>query len=403
MNRIFLLFSSCVFLLSCGPKSATAPPELVVGMLAPKTGIMAPHGESMEMGVQVAAQTLNSRGGVLGKNVRVVVLDTQSDPAAAAQRARELIGRDKVSLLLGTGLSSETLAVIPISTGAKVPFIYSMDGECKTCAIGNPQQASHFVWGAGFTERMVVKPFLSYLADQVLPKHTKSLIYLLGGDYVYPRATNEFARTTAEAMGFKIIGDEYTDVSTTDYTPVIRRIMNSKADLLLVTNPGSAAATFMRQAQQLGLPKRMLISGFATFAQEAVGEMGTASEGVVYANRYTDLLPGQTNADFVAAFRSKYPGKPLLPGPTVAAGGYGALMVGAAAFQKAGTTTDPEAFYQAMRGLKLDLPQGEIVVDPDNNIFRQNMYLLKVSKQKYEVIGNLGQQTHPGFEGCSVK
>jgi urea transport system substrate-binding protein len=382
-------------------KPAGSSGEIVVGMLAPKTGVMAPHGESMEMGVRVAEKYLNDHGGILGRHVKVVVLDTQSDPAMAAQRARELIDRDKVSLLLGTGLSSETLAVIPVSVSARVPFIYSMDGELKTCAAGNHSQVSHLVWGAGFTERMIVKPFLDYLVKSVLPKGRKSKVYLLGGDYVYPRATNEFARKTAQDMGLTIAGDEYTDVSTSDYTPVIRRIMDSDADLLLVTNPGSAAATFMRQAKQLGLDKHMVVSGFATFAQEAVGEMGNSSEGVVYANRYTDLLPGGANADFLAVYRAMYPNQPLLPGPTVAAGGYGALIVAAAAYQKAGST-DPDAFYKAMSGLKLNLPQGDVAVDPANNIFQQHMYLLRVAGQKYHVIADLGLQKHPGLEGCSV-
>lgn len=387
---------------SPAPAAPATPNPLRVGMLAPLTGVMAPHGESMNMGVLIAEQVLNEQGGVLGRPVKVIVLDTQSDPAVAAQRAAELIEKDKVALLLGTGLSSETLAVIPVSTRAKVPFIYSMDGEVKTCAIGNPSQVSQLVWGAGFTERMIVGPFLDYLATSVLKKGTKSRIYFLGGDYVYPRITNQFARETAEKMGFRTAGEEYVDVATTDYSPVIRRILNSKADLLLVTNPGSAAATFMRQAKQLGLDKKVTISGFATFAQEAVGEMGTASEGVVYANRYTDLLPGDVNAAFVAKFREKYPDLPLLPGPTVAGGGYGALMVAARAFNMAGSA-EPSAFARAMSGLTLDLPQGQITVDSANNIFRQHMYLLRVAKQKYEVIVDLGMQTHPDLQGCSVQ
>lgn len=375
---------------------------LRVGLLAPKTGVMAGHGESMEMGVRVAVSALNERGGVLGKNVGVTVLDTQSDPGIAAQRARELVDKHNVQIVIGTGLSSETLAVIPITTKANVPFIYSMDGELKTCKPGNPREVSNLVWGAGFTERMIVKPFLSYLASDVLKKSEKLKIYLLGGDYVYPRTTNQFAKQTAEEMGFSVVGDEYADVSTNDYTPVIRRIAQSGADLLLVTNPGSAAAAFMRQAKQLQLDKQMLISGFATFAQEAVSEMGNASEGAIYANRYTDLLENEVNKEFVAQFRKMYPGKPLLPGPTVAAGGYGSLIVAANAFDIAGSF-DAKKFADAMRGLKMNLPQGSIEVDPANNIFRQHMYLLRVHDQKYEVISDLGMQTHPGLTGCSVK
>src|SRR5581483_4025272 len=275
MHRLTLLtlFGLSTILAACSqqksPAGAASPPTtvatqpVVIGMLAPITGVMAVHGESMQMGVRVAEKVLNDQGGILGRPVRVVVLDTQSDPATAAQRAGELIEKNKVVLLLGTGLSSETLAVIPISTRAHVPFIYSMDGEDKTCVAGDADKVAEDVWGAGFTERMIVGPFLQYLGAHVLRNGLHSSIYFLGGDYVYPRVTNQFARATAEKMGFSTAGEEYVDIGTADYSPVIRRIMRSKADLLLVTNPGSAAATFMRQAKQLGLDRSLAISGFA--------------------------------------------------------------------------------------------------------------------------------------------
>lgn len=383
-------------------RSADSDTEFVVGLLAPKIGVMAGHGESMEMGAAIAVAQLNEEGGVNGQAVKLVVLDTQSDPGVAAQRAREIIGRNKANIVLGTGLSSETLAVIPITTDAGVPFIYSMDGELKTCAIGDSSAVSNAVWGAGFTERMIVEPFLKELRSNVLDGAEDVKVYFLGGDYVYPRSTNEFARSVAEEMGFQVVGEEYVDVSTTDYTPVIRRISSSNANLLIVTNPGSAAAIFMRQALQLGLDQEVAITGFATFAQEAVAEMGDVSQGALYANRYSDLLENPQNEAFVERFRKAYPEKTLLPGPTVAAGSYGTLMIAADAYRRAGRNDDLNLFREAMNTADMQLPQGRVQVNPENQIFDQHMYLLVVNNQKYEVLADLGMQSHPGLAGCSV-
>jgi urea transport system substrate-binding protein len=375
---------------------------LRVGVLADKTGVMAAHGASIEMGVLVAQKVLNDRGGVLGRRVEVFSLDGQSDPGVSVERARELVQRRQVHLLIGTGLSSETLAIIPVAQEANVPLIYSMDGECKTCAPGDPSKVSPLVWGAGFTERMAVRPFLQYLVDRVPAKKGTLSVYFLGGDYVYPRATNTYARQVAESLGLTVVGDEYVDLSTRDYSPVIRRIAGSGADLLLVTHPGDAAVAFMRQAKQFELDKRMAISGFATFAQEAISSMGDAAEGVYYTNRYSDTLDTQENRAFLDAFRAMYPGQPSLPGPSVAAGGYGPMMVAAAAYQKA-QSLDVAAFGQAMSGLEVNLPQGQIRVNPENNIFDQHMYLLRIAKQKYTVLSDLGLLKHPRLEGCSVR
>jgi urea transport system substrate-binding protein len=386
-----------------GADNSAGPAKVFkVGVLSDKTGVMAAHGQSIEMGVMVAQKVLNDRGGILGRHVEVVSLDTQSDPAVSVERARELIQRDRVDLLIGTGLSSETLAVIPVVTQARIPFIYSMDGECKTCVAGHPDKVSDSVWGAGFTERMAVRPFMQYLVDHVLPKKVGASVFLLGGDYVYPRATNAYAKEVARSLGLRIVGDEYVDLATKDYSTIIRRVEQSGADLLLVTHPGDAAVAFMRQAKQFELDKKIVISGFATFAQEAISSMGNAAEGVYYTNRYSDTLNNPENTLFLKEFRAMYPGQPSLPGPSVAAGGYGPLMVAAAAIQKAGSL-DSAAFRNAMKGLQVALPQGVVVVDAQNNIFQQHMYLLKIHEQKYTVLADLGLLKHPALEGCSVK
>ncbi len=130
----------------------------------------------------------------------MVTLDTTSDPAGAAERARELIQRFNAHLLIGTGTSASTLAVVPISTTARVPFIYSLDGECKTCLAGAPLTTSHYVWGSGFTERMAVRPMLEYLATHREQTGRPFRVYFIGGDYVYPRTTNAYARQVAEEL-----------------------------------------------------------------------------------------------------------------------------------------------------------------------------------------------------------
>ena len=71
---------------------------------------------------------------------------------------------------------------------------------------------------------MVVQPFLRYLQTQFKGQGAAK-VYFIGGDYVYPRSTNAYARKVAEDLGWVVVGEEYSDTGTTDYTPVIRRIL----------------------------------------------------------------------------------------------------------------------------------------------------------------------------------
>lgn len=401
MKFKFCLLLAMTSVMTSGCKQqSTKDNTLRIGVLAPKTGIMSGHGESIALGTMLAEKILNESGGILGHRVELKIVDTQSDPATTAENARRLISQDHVQILMGTGLSSSSLAVIPVATAAKTPFIYSLDGECKTSMPGEPTRRNPWVFGSGFTERMVAPALFEALKKRI--KKEKPTVYFVGGDYVYPRSTNGYARTVAAKIGMATIGEEYNDTKTQDYSPVIQRILAAAPDLLIVTNPGESGVTFMKQAKLLGLDKKVLISGFATFDQEAISSMGSASEGVYCINRYSMEIDSPINKEFVRRFHAEYPEKPLLPGPTAAAGAYGIIMSLKTACERA-NSIDPAKVADALRGLEVELPQGKILVNNDNNIFDQPLYLMRIEGQRYIIVETTPRLSHPGFEGTSVK
>lgn len=402
-KRNFWLLAAATALTACGGNGGNADDsKFVVGVIADRTGLMSGHGQSIEMGAKLATTQINASGGINGKPLEVVVLDGQSDPAATGERARELIQRSGAKLLLGTGTSAATLAAIQPATEAKVPFIYALDGEIKTCAPGNPGALNPYVFASGFSERMAVAPLLSFLAEHVGKPPAQTSVFLIGGDYVYPRTTNAYAKQVATRLGMRVIGDEYSDTATADYTPLIRKILAARPDVLIVTNPGASGVTFMRQAQQFGLSAKMLVSGFATFDQEAVSAMGNASEGVFVINRYSNTLQNPENQAFFAAFRKAYPAERLLPGPTAAAGAYGALMTAAAA-AKSANGKGSDALVAALGNREAMLPQGEVRVSATNHMFEQPLYIMRIRNQTYDVVKTVPRSGHPGFEACSVR
>jgi ABC-type branched-subunit amino acid transport system substrate-binding protein len=399
----FLGAMAAMALISCEPQGSNdSGKEFLVGVVADHTGFMSGHGQSIEMGAHLAADQINARGGVLGRKIKLIVLDGQSDPATSGTRARELIDRYHVSLLLGTTTSATTLAAIPAATEGKTPFIYALDGEDKTCRSSDPGALNPYAFGSGFTERMAVEPLLKFLVSRMDRQQSGASVFFLGGDYVYPRTTNAYAIEVAKHLGLKVVGDEFVDTAATDYSPIIRKILAAAPDILIVTNPGASGVTFMRQARQFSLQNKMLISGFATFDQEAIDAMGVSSEGVFVINRYSMNLNSPLNAEFVKAFRLAYPDSKLLPGPTAAAGAYGALVVAARAAERARSVSS-EAIIKGMDGLTVDLPQGTVTVSPRNHIFEQPLYIMRIHNQSYEVVQSLPILSHPGFVGCSVR
>jgi branched-chain amino acid transport system substrate-binding protein len=103
--------------------SAGAQDTVKLGVVGPRTGPAAATGQAFEEGIQLAAEYLNSKGGVLGKKIEIVFEDTAGAPDKAASGFERLATRDKVVMVLGESHSSAALAEIEVANRLKVPFI----------------------------------------------------------------------------------------------------------------------------------------------------------------------------------------------------------------------------------------------------------------------------------------
>jgi ABC-type branched-subunit amino acid transport system substrate-binding protein len=382
----------------CGSKGSADDGKTVkIGVLAPVTGFMAGHGQGIRDGAKLAAEEINRQGGIDGRDVELVVVDGKSDPATNSEKAKELVGRDHVNLLMGTGSSAETLAVVPVATQYKVPFIYALDGELKTCMPRDAEKVNPFVFASGPSPEMLLGTFLPDMMERFGKR-----VYFVGSDYVFPRSLNAVATKVVRDDGGEVLGDSYLPTETTDYAPEIRKILAAKPDILFLTLPGAAGITFVKQARQFGIFDKMAVTGSATFDTEAYSAIGKLSAGVYVVNRYSEELEGSQNRPFVDAFRKANPGFRYPIGPTAAAGAYGVVFAFKAAVEKA-KSLDGQAVAKALNGLELDLPQGPVTVNPDNHMFDQPVYEMRIAGGNYQVVKDLGVQSHPGFAGCSVK
>jgi ABC-type branched-subunit amino acid transport system substrate-binding protein len=374
---------------------AVSGDAIKIGVLAPTTGFMSTHGEAIKLGAVLAEEMINKDGGINGKPIKMVIEDDKSDPAVATEKAKQLINKDKVQFLIGTGSSAETLAVVPVAEQSKIPFIYSLDGECKTCALNNKQEKAKYIFASGPTPEMLLEKFLPEMMNKFGKK-----VFFVGADYVFPHFMNDIAEKIVKDGGGEVVGSEYAPTDTTDYSTIINRVKKADPDILFLTLPGTTGVTFVKQARQFGIFEKMAVTGSATFDTEAYSAIGTISEGVYVVNRYSGLLENEENKKFVEAYKAKYnPKSPI--GPTASSGTYGVIMAIKAAVEKAGST-EADKVVAALEGLKLKLPQGEVEIDKDNHIFNQPTYLMQIKGGDYQIVQNLGMSKHPAFAGCSV-
>ena len=125
--------------LAIGLLSSAAYAETIkIGVNEPLTGAFAASGTYVVNGAKIAAEEINSKGGILGKQIELVIEDNKSNPTEAAAVAEKLITRDKVPVMMGAWGSSLTLAVMPKLMEYETPMVVETSSSSKITTSGNP-------------------------------------------------------------------------------------------------------------------------------------------------------------------------------------------------------------------------------------------------------------------------
>ncbi len=383
---------------SATSSSSAAP--FKIGLLAPLSGVLSIYGQLYPNGAQLAVDKLNETGGILGRAVQLAIADDKSDPAAAAEGARKLINQDKVDVLMGTVSSATTLAVIPISTEAKKPYIWVIKGEDKNCLNGDVTKTNKWVAGNGETPEMELSVLIPFLIQNFGKK-----FYFVGSDYVFPHYVNSAAKKIGAQLGMNVIGEEYAPLGTSEFSSILTRIKDAKPDVFFTDVVGADGVAVVQQFDSFGLKDKITISGVPSFDGEVLSFVADISEGAYTADRYTEDLSYQENKDFVARYKAKY--NPQWPIADSASTCYDTVRLFKAAIEKAGSF-DPEAIVNAFPGLTLNATYGPMHIDPENNLAATHMLLLQIKNRRHVIVKDAGEIKHPGLagggphDGCST-
>jgi branched-chain amino acid transport system substrate-binding protein len=295
-------------------------PAVKVGVLAPLSGFAAADGKSALTGVEIAAEEINGKGGLLGRRVELVVYDDQADPKQAVSFARRLVELDKVSLIIGASYSGASLAAAPVANEAGVPFMaaYAVHPDITR--------------GKPFAFRMgLLGPVQGRVGAQLVSDLQVKRVAVLTIQNDFGRSLEAGFREHAGKVGLEIVFADLYPPGNQNFTPVLARIRASGAEALYASGYYAEAANLVRQARALGM--RIPIIGQEGYDSPKFIELaGPAAEGVLI----TTTLDRDSRNPEVQGFLSKYRAKAGIPADMVAASGYSALKVLAMAAQKAG-------------------------------------------------------------------
>ena len=330
---------------------ARTPLPIRIGVLHSLTGTMAISERSLVDAAQLAAEEINAAGGLMGRQLEVVVADGQSNPAVFASEAERLITQEQVSALFGTWTSVSRKAVKDVVEKFDHLLFYPLQYE-------GLEQSPNIVY-LGAAPNQQILPAVRWSLQNLGPR-----IYLVGSDYLFPRAANAIITDQLSRWPAEIVGEDYLLLGTRDVDRVITSIAAAKPDVVLSTINGDTNIAFYQAMLKAGLTAGVVPTVSFSIAEEEMRQLpADAMTGHYAAWTYFQSLPGSANEQFVQNFQRRFGYDRVTDDPIEAA--YVAVHLYGEAV-KAAQSVEPGDVRAQVRERAFEGPGGFIFIDGTN-------------------------------------
>jgi branched-chain amino acid transport system substrate-binding protein len=221
------------------------------------TGGLAASGKAALLAMQIWEEEINAKGGLLGRPVKLIYYDDQSNPATVPGIYTKLLDVDKVDLLAsdyGTNLIAPAMPIV-IQKGKTFFALFGLDVNRE---FKYPKYFAMAPTGGPDPSGAFSKGFFEVAAAQTPQPKTLAII---AGDAEFPRNAADGARRNAKAAGLQIVYDKTYPPSTTDFTPIVRAIEAAHPDVVLSLSYPPDAVGMVRAANEVGLKAKLFGGG----------------------------------------------------------------------------------------------------------------------------------------------
>jgi urea transport system substrate-binding protein len=360
-------------------RRAFAAEEIKVAIIFDQSGGLDLYGKPMQASAALAFDQINAAGGLLGKKIRVVNYDTQSNMQLYALFAQEASLKEEVALILGTITSASREVIRPIVDKNKTLLICPQQYEGGVC--------DKNVFLLGCTPTMQVKEPLKWAVETYGKK-----IYFIGADYNAPRIQGDWTKKYAKDYGASVIAADFFPLDVTEFGPTVTKIQEAKPDVLVTMLVGAAHVGFYRQWASSGMLSKIPILSY-TFGigNEHLLLPASDTDGIVAAYDYFQEIDTPENAAFIALYKKAGGEAPYLN--SLAADTYESAMIWAKAVEQAKSVDRVKVIAALESGVEFKGPGGVMKIDGRTHHAAHDMYLGKLKNQKWEVIKSWPAQT----------
>src|SRR5687767_351072 len=350
---------------------------LTIGLTMDASGQYAASGTEERLGAMMAIKEFNDKGGVLGRRIEAIHIDTETTPATGSRVAERMITRNEAAFLIGAVHSGVSNAISQVAQ--KYGTIFLNTNSSSPTEAGKDCHRVKFVWdgnGTNFAQAIVKNAIRSSGKEWVL----------LTNDYVWGHNTSKATRAVVEASGGKIVDELLVPQNTRDFSSYLLKLQQLKPAVVATAIGGDDIKALRQQVVQLKLNKSAAWINNQQDWPDVYGLGPEAIFGVFGTTWYYRLdLPGVK--EFVAAYQKQYPGMAIRVPGNVYHNGYMATRELLRCVEEAGSTNNL-AVIKKLEGRRMSardrLQHHEAWIDPVTHQCQQSIYMATYNDQPAE-------------------
>jgi branched-chain amino acid transport system substrate-binding protein len=341
---------------------------ITIGITTDATGQYANSGASEMLGIRMAIAEFNERGGLLGRKLRWIHQDTETNPATGTRVAEKMISRYECNFLIGGVSSGVSDAVGRVAQ--KYGAIYLDTNSSSPSESGAHCHRVKFVWDGNGNNfgRAIVKNALKTVGNRWM---------LLTSDYEWGRQINHAVRKAAESGGAQIVSELMIPEGTVDFTPYLKEIKRQQPDVVGAAFCGEYLKALRAQASHAGLERKPAW----IFNQQDWPDVHGLAKGSLFGIFATCWyhkfdLPGV--AEFIRKYQTAYPHERIRMPGNVYYNGYMATRELLRAVERAGTVNNLAVIkeLERLRVSARDRMQDHVAyMNPNTHHLQQSIYV----------------------------
>ena len=349
---------------------AQAPQKkpLIIGLTMDASGQYAASGGEERLGAMMAIREFNQKGGVLGRRIEAIHMDTETTPATGSRVAERMITRNEAAFLIGAVHSGVANAISQVAQ--KYGCIFLNTNSSSPTESGKDCHRVKFVWdgnGTNFAQAIVKNAIRTSGREWVL----------LTNDYVWGHNTSKATRAVVEANGGKIVDELLVPQNTRDFSSYLLKLQQLKPAVVATAIGGDDIKALRQQVVQLKLNKSAAWINNQQDWPDVYGLGPDAIFGVFGTTWYYRLdLPGVK--EFVAAYQKQYPAMAIRVPGNVYHNGYMSTRELLRCVEEAGSTNNI-AVIKKLEGRRMSardrLQHHDAWIDPNTHQCQQTIYM----------------------------